>query len=124
MDEKHNLKMVSQTPGSSPILASAHLRDGGDKIMPLNDLNVDMDEKFMASGSRGLDVPSSPTSRSEVSDEQENAPLLEDEVLEKQQPDTEVRVQTSTKTSFIKPEHRIALTHFLVSGILHFSDHY
>lgn len=115
MDEKDK---ASQASGSSPTIVSATLRYGKHENMPVNKFTVDTDEKFAPSGSRGIDVPSSP-SRSECSDEEEDAPLLEDNVFEKEQAHTEVPVQNSTKASFIKPEHKIALSHFLVSELCH-----
>lgn len=117
MDEKDTLEKTSQVSGSSPTLVSATLKYGKPETMPHNKVAVDMDEKFIPSASRGGDVPSSPTSRSEISDEEEDAPLLEDDALEKVQTHTEFPVQSNPKTSFIKPEHKIALTHFLVSEI-------
>lgn len=117
-DGKDTLDKASESSGSSPTLTSVTLSHHKPEIMPLKQLAVDMDEKFVPSGSRGVDVPNSPTSTSENSDEEEDAPLLEDDVLEKVQTHTEIPTQSSPKTSFIKPEHKIALTHFIVSRIL------
>jgi hypothetical protein len=122
MDEKDSQEKASQASGSIPTIVSATLRYGKHETMPINRLTVDTDEKFISSSLRGVDIPSSPTSRSDCSNEEEDAPLLEDDVLEKEQIHTEIPVQTSTKTSFIKPEHKIALSHFLVSELLSLSQ--